>query len=172
MNQQVTDLVKGCSICAAVQPSQQREPLLPHEIPKTLWTKVGMDFFEFRGRHYLIMTDYSTNWFEVSDMSRITTHALIDQCHFQFGRHGIPLTVVADSGTQFRSAEFTRFARGWNFEVVVSSPHYHQSNGKAENGVKTVKCMLQKCHLDNKDPMLAILEWRNTTSEKTGFSPA
>ncbi|KAK3875930.1 hypothetical protein Pcinc_019228 [Petrolisthes cinctipes] len=172
MNQQVTDLVKGCSICAAVQPSQQREPLLPHEIPKTPWTKVGMDFFEFRGRHYLIMTDYSTNWFEVSDMSRITTHALIDQCRFQFGWHGVPLTVVVDSGTQFRSAEFTRFAREWNFEVVVSSPHYHQSNGKAENGVKTVKRMLQKCYLDTKDPMLAILEWRNTPSEQTGFSPA
>ncbi|KAK3885281.1 hypothetical protein Pcinc_010488 [Petrolisthes cinctipes] len=172
MNQHVTDLVKGCSICAAVQPSQQRKPLLPHEIPKTPWTKVGMDFFEFRGRHYLIMTDYSTNWFEVSDMSWITTHALIDQCRFQFDRHGVPLTVVADSGTQFRSAEFTRFAREWNFEVVVSSPHYHQSNGKAENGVKTLKLMLQKCYLDNKDPMLAILEWRNTPSEQTGFSPA
>ncbi|KAK3889716.1 hypothetical protein Pcinc_006282 [Petrolisthes cinctipes] len=89
-----------------------------------------------------------------------------------FGRHGVPLTVVADSGTQFRSAEFTRFAREWNFEVVVSSPYYHQSNGKAENGVKTVKRMLQKCYLDNKDPMLAILEWRNTPSEQTGFSPA
>ncbi|KAK3887563.1 hypothetical protein Pcinc_008269 [Petrolisthes cinctipes] len=40
MNQQVTDLVKGCSICAAVQPSQQREPLLPHEIPKTSFYSV------------------------------------------------------------------------------------------------------------------------------------
>ncbi|XP_045104418.1 uncharacterized protein K02A2.6-like [Portunus trituberculatus] len=172
MNQHVNDLVKGCSICAAVQPSQQREPLLSHKSPKTPWTKVGMDIFEFRGRHYFIMTDYSTNWFEVSDMHRITTHALIDQCRFQFGGHSVPLTVVADSGTQFRSAEFARFAREWNFEIVLSSPHYHQSNGKAENAVKTVKRILQKCHLGNQDPMLAILEWRNTPSEQTGVSPA
>lgn len=55
---------------------------------------------------------------------------------------------------------------------MVSSPHYHQSNGKAENAVKSVKRMLQKCHLNNKDPMLAILEWHNTPSEQTGFSPA
>ena len=112
MNQQVTDHVKGCSICAAVQSSQQREPLLPHEIPKTPWTKVGKDFFEFRGRHYLIMTDYTTNWFEVSDMPRITTYALIEQCRFQFSRHSVPLTVVADDRTRFQSAEFARFARG------------------------------------------------------------
>ena len=55
---------------------------------------------------------------------------------------------------------------------MVSSPHYHQSNGKAENVVKTAKRILEKCHLSNKGPMLAILEWRNTPSEQTGFSPA
>ena len=44
---------------------------------------------------------------------------------------------MTDNGPQFDSAEFAMFAKKWSFKHDTSSPRYPQSNGKAENAVKT-----------------------------------
>ena len=56
-----------------------------------------------------------------------------------FAPNGIPSVIVSDNGPQFVSAEFSVFATMWHFDHKTSSPHHHQSNGKAENAIKTVK---------------------------------
>jgi len=53
----------------------------------------------------------------------------------------------------------------YSFEHVTSSPNYPQSNGKAENAVKTAKNLLEKALKSNQDPYLALLDWRNTPTE-------
>ena len=40
---------------------------------------------------------------------------------------------MIDNGPQFDCEEFQKFASNYNFEHVTSSPHYPQSNGKAES---------------------------------------
>ena len=57
------------------------------------------------------------------------------------------------------------------FEHVTSSPHYPQSNGKAESAVKTAKMLLWKAKVDGSDPLKAILEWRNTPTKGLKSSP-
>ena len=41
-----------------------------------------------------------------------------------------------------------------------------------ENAVKTCKSLLKKARDDKQDPLLSILEWRNTPTEGMGASPA
>ena len=82
------------------------------------------------------------------------------------------MKIVGDNGSQFASQEFATFAREWGFEHVTSSPHYAQSNGKAENAAKTAKSLLKKAKLGESDPLKAILEWRNTPTEGLESSPA
>ncbi|KAK3882515.1 hypothetical protein Pcinc_013114 [Petrolisthes cinctipes] len=171
LNGHIKDMVSRCSTCAAVQPSQAREPMLSHEVPVVPWTKVGMDFFEWNRQKYLVITDYTSNWFEAKKFKSTSASSLVRECRVQFARHGVPLQIVAYSGTQFLSRTFHKFAEEWNFEVVTSSPYHHQSNGKAENAVHTIKKLLSKSEMSNTDPLLAILEWRNTPSEATGTSP-
>ena len=89
-----------------------------------------------------------------------------------FARHGIPDFVVSDNGSQFASAEFASFAKTWCFQHVTSPPHYAQSNGKAENVVKTVKRLFTKCKKDETSEFLALFDWRNTQSEGMGTSPS
>ena len=36
---------------------------IQHEIPDTPWTKVAMDLFELESKHYVIVVDYTTNYF-------------------------------------------------------------------------------------------------------------
>lgn len=63
----------------------------------------------------------------------------------RFARYGVPDVLMTDNGPQFASAEFTSFATAWSFTHRTSSPHSPQSNGKAENAVRTVKHLFTKC---------------------------
>ena len=42
------------------------------------------------------------------------------------------------------SQEFEQFKEKWQFGHYVSSPYHQQSNGKAENSVKTAKNLIIK----------------------------
>ena len=55
---------------------------------------------------------------------------------------------------------------------ATSSPEHHQSNGKAEVGVKITKTMMCKALRDGNDQYAALLELRNTPRQDTGISPA
>ena len=83
----------------------------------------------------------------------------------QFSRHGIPDILASVNGPQLVSHEFKRFAEEWEFKNVMSSPHHHKANGKAESAVKVTKNLFKKDLRDGRDPRLALLEYRNTPVE-------
>ena len=113
----------------------------------------------------LVICDYYSNFIEVERLNNTTTSGVTKALKVQFARYGVPDTVVSDNGPQFGSKEFIVFAKTWGFTHVTSSPHYPQSNGKAENAVKTLKRLFTKCRESGKSEYLALLDWRNTPSE-------
>ena len=88
-----------------------------------------------------------------------------------FARHGIPSELVSDNGSQYKSLQFRKFAKEWDFQHSTSSPRYPRSNGLAESSVKTVKKMMKKCLATNKDIQQGLLAIRNTPLA-CGASPA
>ena len=78
---------------------------------------------------------------------------------------------MSDNGSQFTSREFTEFSQEWEFKHVTSSPYHHRSTGKAESAVKIVKNIFKKEINDDKDPWLALLDYRNTLTEGVNSSP-
>ena len=89
-----------------------------------------------------------------------------------FARFGIPEALVTDNGPQFASKEFGAFAKSWSFNHITTSPRYPQSNSKAENAVKTVKRLFEKCKESGVSEFQALLDWRNTPTEGMATSPA
>ena len=172
MNAEVKDYVSKCSVCNAMRPEQCKEPLIPHEVPSRAWSKVGTDLFEYESKHYIVMTDYYSNWFEVESLKNTTTREVIREIKKQIARHGVFDELISDNGPQFTSEEFQEFAKKFRFLHPTSSPHYPQSNGKAENAVKLCKNMMKKCKMGNTDVYCALLDYRNTPSAETGCSPA
>ena len=107
----------------------------------------------------------------MSCLSRVTTPSVVRELKEIFARYGVPDTLVTNNGMQFSSAKFAVFTRPWDFDHVRSSPKYPQSNGKAENAVKTVKQLFTKCKQSGQSEFQALLDWRNTPTEGMKTSP-
>ena len=59
-------------------------------------------------------------------------------------RYGVPDELISDNGPQFASGEFAGFAAEWKFTHTTSSSHHAQTNGKAENSVRTTNRLFIK----------------------------
>eukprot|EP00731_Ephydatia_muelleri_P034422 Em0059g7a len=167
MAKDIISMTAQCRACEEDGIAQPTEEYRAHAIPKLPWGKVGMDLFQCKGRDYLIIVDYLTDFFEVSNLSNTLAVTVVQAAKRQFSRHGIPLVVQTDGGPQFMSSEFQAFAKSWDFQHTVSSPYHSQSNGKAEAAVKIAKRIFKR----SSDPYLALLEWRNTPTVGLGASP-
>ena len=172
MSKEIRQLVETCETCRRHEVSQPKETLMPHDIPERPWQKVGVDLMSFKGKDYLITTDYRSNFWEIDFLHVTTTKTVVNKMKAHFARYGVPDTVMSDCGPQFTSEEFRRFSRRWGFKHVTSSPHHHQSNGKVESSVKRAKRMLRDCGLSGEDHYLALLNVRNTPTQGMDTSPA
>lgn len=173
MNSEIKDLVSKCDTCRTYEPSQQKETLISHETPNRPWSVVGVDLFQspVSNDQYLITVDYFSNFFEIDRLETTSSAAVINKLKQHFARHGIPDKVISDNGPQFSSQQFSNFKHMWEFDHRTSSPAYPQSNGKAENAVKSAKQLMRKAKHSGQDPWLAVLDFRNTPSQGIGESP-
>ena len=99
---------------------------------------MGAELCDDAGRILLVVCDYYSNYIEVEHVHRATTITVTRALRNMFSRYGVPDVLISENGPQFASDEFAKFTRNWKFGHITSSPPYLQSNGKAENAVKTV----------------------------------
>ena len=171
MYEAIEQAVKKCPVCNKHSKRNQKEPMIPHELPNRPWEKLGADYFTFAGKDYLLVVDYFSKYPEVVHMNSKTAEATVKKMTQIFSRHGIPNTLVADN-MPFNSKAFKQFAKEWGFSVITSSPNYPQSNGLVERNVQTIKNLLKKAREGRKDEQLALLEFRNTPISGLQESPA
>ena len=171
MSAQIKDIISQCSICNEFRGTQQKEPMLPHEIPTKPWEICATDLFELDKDTYIVIADYFSKFFEVKNISSSSSKTVINILKENFSRYGIPVILKSDNGPAYSSSEFRDFANSYGFEHVTSSPRYSQSMGFIEKYVQICKNLLKKSKKSNSDPYLAILEYRNTPIEGINLSP-
>ena len=164
MSAAIERMVAKCSICLKHQRENQKEPLLPHEVPQRPWQKLGTDIFELNSNSYLVVVDYYSKYPELCLLKDKSAGSVITS---MFSRH----QVVVDN-MPFSSKSFRQFARDWGFAVRTSSPRYPQSNGMSERAIQTIKNLLRKAFEDGNDPYIALVEYRNTAFSGLKESPA
>ncbi|XP_068756228.1 uncharacterized protein [Montipora capricornis] len=153
--------------------NNQKETLMSHSIPDRPWSKIGADLFEFKQEHYLVLVDYYSDWIEFDKMRDQTATETIALLLKQFPRRGLPDEIVTDCGKNFYSKEFSQFCQRKQIKHTKSSPHHHQSNGKAESAVKIAKAILRKTeNSDTFNPYEALLDQHNTPTVDMTTSPA
>jgi hypothetical protein len=163
-------LTETCDICRRHLYEEAKEPLMSYTTPSRPWERVGVDVFTQASQDYLVTVDYLSGYFEVDRLPSKKIDDITYVLRQQFARHGIPAEVVSDN-SPFNSASFAKFAQKWEFRHVTSSPGYPQSNGRAEAAVKTAKRIMQRATEAATDPLIALLEWRNTPNASSGLSP-
>ena len=122
MTTDIKEYTSKCDVCLAHRNNQEREPLLQHEFVAWPWAKVAADLCELDSRTLLVVSDYYSNFIEVSRATSTTSRAVIRELKAIFARFGIPDILVTDNGPQFASAEYAVFAKTWMFDHKTSSP--------------------------------------------------
>ena len=92
---------------------------MPTDLPEYPCQQVGTDLFTFKGREYLIVVDYISQYPEIARILSTTSQGIILALKKVFSQHGIP--VRSDNGPQYSLVEFAEFASSYGFK------HYQQS---------------------------------------------
>ena len=171
MHNELIRTVKECNICQEDQPAQAAEQMMSHPIPTKPWQSVSSDCFELDNVHYVVVADSYSGYIDFAELENMSGKALVNVLKPIFATHGTPAMLITDNGTNYVSKEFKEFAREWEFDHILSSPHHKKSNGRAEAAVKVMKNMLKKSKKSKIDIYKALLEWRNTVTPGSNSSP-
>ena len=131
-NKDVERIISRCVTCQKHRNKQTKEPMVITDVPTKPWQKVRMALFHLKGKDYLVVIDYYSNFPEMALLSNTSSSCVITHVKSIFSRHGIPHVAQSDNEPCFNSKEWQRFAEQYDFKHVTSSPLYAQSNGKAE----------------------------------------
>ena len=137
LNKDIDEITKTCSTCQELHPSQQREPLIPTEVPPRAWHTIGTDLFTLEGSEYLVVADYYSKYPFVRQIQRgqSNSHTVVKMLRQIFSEQGIPKVLRSDNGPHYSGQAFQDFTRELGFQHVTSSPHYPRSNGFIESQV-------------------------------------
>ena len=95
----ILQTAKSYNVCQTFSKSQQRETLMPHEVPQRPWEKlaIDIDFFEFQSSSYLLIADYYSRFPVIRRVrSTIRASATINILKQVFSEYGVPKTVMSD----------------------------------------------------------------------------
>ena len=86
MTAELKEFIAQCETCRKYEVKQQREPLMSHEIAERPWEKIGANLYTIDGKHYLIVVDYFSNFWEIDPLPNTKTSTVIKKLECQFAR--------------------------------------------------------------------------------------
>ena len=143
----ISEMVQKCNECQRHgnkkprPPEQQISATRPMEM-------LGMIGMNFRGQHALVTVDYYSGFLTYETLVDETTKAVTAVLNNKFRKFGLVEKIISDNGPCFRSDDFRRFCDQLDIGHVTSSPHHHQSNGRAERAIATIEQILKKSTTD------------------------
>ncbi len=144
IDQAIESYIANCKFCQDSLPSHCREPIITKLRPSQPFQQLAMDFAYHAGHYFLVIVDCLTDWPHICPMGNGTTAShVIDVLRDFFCCTSAPDIVWSDGGPQFTSNKFLSFLKDWGIHHIISSPHYPQSNGKAEATVKSMKRLIK-----------------------------
>lgn len=123
--------VETCHFCQLNKRAQRKEPLQPTLLPERPWQEIATDLCEYKGKQYIVISDYYSHYLEILHLPSTTTDQVVKLLKATYARFGIPDKIVSDKCPQFTSETWKDFCRKYDIVHVISSPHNPQ--GKLQN---------------------------------------
>ena len=149
-----------CQKCIK-QSRPAKEPLQPHDIPEGPWRKLGIDYFDFKGKSYILLGDYFSK-FPFMYASKTSWGSLKDRLIDLFASECFPGEIVTDNGPPFNSQDINTYLSKHGIRHTTSSPHYPQSNGFIEKQIQTVNNMMFKNESETRSFQEVLSDLRST----------
>ena len=132
INKDIENHVMSCDPCQVNGRSQQKELIIPFEVPNRPWQIVGINLFHHNKGWYIIVADYGSKYPWIQALPATASIDVISALKSCFAEYGIPEDVVSDNGSHFTSQEYQLFAVSYDFKLTTSSPHYPRGHGFVE----------------------------------------
>lgn len=177
--------VSQCVLCARNKPSRHRPYglLQPLPIPERPWHSISMDFIE----QLPLSNGYTAILVVIDRLSKeslfipttdtVTAQDVADAfVTHVFSKHGIPLHVSSDRGSEFTSHFFRSLGSLLRMRLHFTSGHHPAANGQVERINSTLEQYLRiYCNYqqDNWSKLLPLAEfsYNNAPQASTGVSP-
>ena len=155
-------------------PSNHKEPLQTKPKPARPFQEAAADLCFYAGKSYLVWVDCYSDWPIIAPLDKDTTVTRITTvCTEIFSQTAVPDIMWTDGGPQFTSKVFQNFLHQWGIIHRKSTPHYPQSNGKAEATVKAMKKILRAAwtgrFLDKAVLCGSLMQYRTHHQQRTGY---
>ena len=179
------NFISQCVLCAHNKPSRHRPYglLQPLPIPEHPWHSISMDFIEQLppSSGYMailvVINRLSKEGVFIPTTDNVTAIDVADAfVTHMFAKHGIPLHVSSNRGSEFTSHFFCSLGSLLCMRLHFTSSHHPSANGQVECVNSTLKQYLRiYCNYeqDNWSKLLPLAEfaYNNTPSTTTGVSP-
>ena len=171
------EYVETCIPCLVSVPNTCPEPLKPNFLPDRPWQKLHADFKEPVGsKYYLhVPTDQFCKYSEVDVIFSTSFSKLKPRFDRILATHGVPDEITTDNGPPYFSDEMACYAKKMGFRHHSTTPLDPQSNGFAENFVKSVCKLAHTATVEGKDPRKEIhaflLQYHSTPHSTTDKCP-
>src|SRR6202045_3793432 len=181
----VSDFCKSCTICGRAKAPQHKPygMLKQLPIPKKLWNSISMDFIEQLPESssftvILVVVDRFTKqgiFIPMNNKVNSVELAHLFILHI-FSKHGVPLHVTSDHGSEFVSRFFHLLGKVLDMTLHFTSGYHPEGDGQTEQTNQTLEQYLH-CYCnhqqDNWSELLPLAEfaYNNALSTTTGISP-
>ena len=129
----IQEVRKQCRTCDSISPSQPHLPAAEPFVAVLPFQAVATDYFNVRGKNYLLTVDRFTNWPDLRQASAATAEAgaagLMKALRQLFAQFGVPEHLSSDGGPEYTSHILKDFMSRWGITHRLSSAYHPQSNG-------------------------------------------
>ena len=122
-------------------PSRQISAAKPMEV-------IATDIMNFDKQPVLVTVDYFSGYIMIDPLKSETSNAVAAQINDKVRKFGLAEIILSDNGPCFRSEMFHNFCESLEIHHSKTSPYHHQSNGRVERAIQTVRKIFKKSKSD------------------------
>ena len=169
INSNIECLVKTCDLCQEHSCRNNKDLIIPREIPIQAWSTVQTDLFTLDGQSFILVVDMTSRFPVVRILKNEMATGVINALKGIYCNFGLPKRIISDNGPCFKSKEFSDFHTKLGIVTETISSYNHTSLGSAERMVQTVKQIMIK---NAENTWLTMLIFKATLIPEIQKSPA
>ena len=184
MAKDVAEYCRTCGVCQKTSRRGQKAPLVPMPVIGEPFERIAMDIIgplprtRTGKRFVLVVSDYATRYPEAYPLNNGTAESVAEKLVEMFCQYGIPKEIISDQGANFMSELLKELYAMLGVCPIRTSPYHPQTDGLVERYNQTLKSMLRRVLMSDKDRRswdkllpLVMFAYREVPQASTGFSP-